>query len=114
MTLSAAQTNLDTALAEHEAAGKALYDSIEAWLKAKALDICPEGVTLIMVGEAGEEWNTTYRANRIVDANGDTLVDLTEREDDDGPDEWSGYSDLLPELDDPDIYMGEHEIDLTG
>lgn len=117
--LTTAESDLLTAQVAHQEAGKRFTTAIEAWLKAKILSLYPDAVTLVMEGEAGEEWNTTYRAIRVVAADGTVLADradLDERDDErmDGPITWAEYTDAIPELDGPDGYMGETEIDLLA
>jgi len=115
--LTTARSDLLAAQVAHQAAGSDFCKAIEAWLKAKVRSHYPNAATIVMEGEPGEEYTTQYRVVRVLAADGSCIAgsaELEELDDNgDGPINWSEYTDTIPEMEGPDGYIGETEIDMT-
>lgn len=109
------EARMTQAVENYHSAAQALSAATEARAFAYAVDHFPGTVTLHVEGEVGEEGNIVIRAQKVTNADGNTIAGY----DDDGmseSEEWDRFTDLVdPDLDwlgvlNGDDWFGDNEI----
>ncbi len=109
------ETTHDQAMEAYQAAAHALSMATEAWAFAHTIDRFPGAVTLHVEGEIGEEGNICVRAQKVTDADGNTIAGYDEGGMSDS-EAWDAFTDLVDmQLDwlgelNGDDWLGDGEI----